>query len=225
MSERVTYAPRAGGGRASPDGRSAHPANQPPVDLPPPKAAAGTGVAESTAQVEAAIEAEANPRAGDDAEQRSDRQLDPVGEPGRELLPRQSSIPTSRRRPPLPRRTSSEPRRGSRSASASASASWIRRPGAPQHHDQAAQPAAVHTVTGAAHHRHDLLDRRRIGRVAQPLVARRATRVELRQHGGRTTAAGGIEQHLGHDPPRVGRSPETAPRRERAPAAKPARRA
>jgi hypothetical protein len=40
----------------------------------------------------------------------------------------QSSIPTSRRRPPLPRRTSSEPRRRSRSASCSASASSIRRP-------------------------------------------------------------------------------------------------
>jgi hypothetical protein len=35
----------------------------------------------------------------------------------------QSSSPTSRRRPPLPRRTSSEPRRGSRSASPRASAS------------------------------------------------------------------------------------------------------
>jgi hypothetical protein len=40
----------------------------------------------------------------------------------------QSSIPASRCRPPLPRRTSSDPCRGSRSASASASASQIRRP-------------------------------------------------------------------------------------------------
>jgi hypothetical protein len=40
----------------------------------------------------------------------------------------QSSMPTSRRRPPLPRRTSSDPRRASRSASASASASQMRRP-------------------------------------------------------------------------------------------------
>ena len=30
-------------------------------------------------------------------------------------------------------------------------------PGPPQHHDQAAQPAAVDPVAGAAHHRHDLL--------------------------------------------------------------------
>jgi hypothetical protein len=40
----------------------------------------------------------------------------------------QSSIPISRRRPPLPRRTRIEPRRRSRSASRSASASSMRRP-------------------------------------------------------------------------------------------------
>ena len=40
----------------------------------------------------------------------------------------QSSMPTSRRRPPLPRRTSTEPRRGSRSASPRARASLIRNP-------------------------------------------------------------------------------------------------
>ena len=40
----------------------------------------------------------------------------------------QSSIPTSRRRPFLPLRTSSAPRLGSRSPSASSSASWIRSP-------------------------------------------------------------------------------------------------
>jgi len=37
-------------------------------------------------------------------------------------------MPTSRRRPPLPERTSTDPRRWSRSCSASASASWTRRP-------------------------------------------------------------------------------------------------
>src|SRR5436309_1072892 len=38
-----------------------------------------------------------------------------------------ASMPTSRRRPPLPRRTSTDPRRGSRSCSLSASAAWTRR--------------------------------------------------------------------------------------------------
>src|SRR5215208_6163629 len=53
--------------------------------------------------------------------------------------------------------------------------------GAPEHDDQAAQAAAVDAVAGVAHHRDDLLDRRRIGGVADPLVARRATSMELRQ--------------------------------------------
>jgi hypothetical protein len=49
--------------------------------------------------------------------------------------------------------------------------------GAPQHDDQAAQAAAVNAVAGAAHDGHDLLDRRRIRRVAHSLVARRAAGV------------------------------------------------
>ena len=44
----------------------------------------------------------------------------------------QASRPTSRRRPPLPRRTSSEPRRPSGSPSASESVSWMRSPARPR---------------------------------------------------------------------------------------------
>jgi hypothetical protein len=47
---------------------------------------------------------------------------------GRSCSQPHSSMPTSRRRPPLPLRTSSEPRRWSRSCSARASASWTRSP-------------------------------------------------------------------------------------------------
>jgi hypothetical protein len=47
----------------------------------------------------------------DDAEQRPDRKLEAKLEPGWSSCEPQSSMPTSRRRPPLPRRTSSEPRR------------------------------------------------------------------------------------------------------------------
>jgi hypothetical protein len=36
----------------------------------------------------------------------------------------------------------------------------------PEHDDQAAQPAAMAPVTGRAHDRDDLLDGRRVGRVA-----------------------------------------------------------
>jgi hypothetical protein len=55
---------------------------------------------------------------------------------------------------------------------------------APEHHDQAAQPAAVHAVAGAAHDGDDLLDRRWVCGIVQPLVARRAASMEVRQRGG-----------------------------------------
>jgi hypothetical protein len=46
--------------------------------------------------------------------------------------------------------------------------------GAPEHDDQSAQAIAVSGLAGFAHHGDDLLDPRRIGRVADPLVSRRA---------------------------------------------------
>jgi hypothetical protein len=52
-------------------------------------------------------------------------------------------------------------------------------PGTPQHHDQPADPIATDTVSGLAHDRDDLLDPRRIGRVAHPLVPRRTAQMEL----------------------------------------------
>ena len=72
--------------------------------------------------------------------------------------------------------------------------------GAPQDHDQPAQAATVRAVAGGAHDGDDLFDLRRIGRVAQALVARRATGVESRQRRGRSTSTGTIELQLGHDP-------------------------
>jgi hypothetical protein len=56
-------------------------------------------------------------------------------------------------------------------------------PGAPEHDDQPAQPPAVHAVAGAAHDCDDLLDRRWVCGVADPLVARRPAGVEVRQRG------------------------------------------
>jgi hypothetical protein len=56
--------------------------------------------------------------------------------------------------------------------------------GAPQDDDQPAQPATVDAVAGAVHHGHDLLDRWRVGRIAHPLVARRAAGMEGRQRRG-----------------------------------------
>jgi hypothetical protein len=50
--------------------------------------------------------------------------------------------------------------------------------GAPEHDDQPTEPLAVGAIAGGAHDRDDLLDGRRIGRVAKSLVARRAPGVE-----------------------------------------------
>ena len=111
----------------------------------------------------------------------------------------QSSMPTSRRRPPLPRRTSTAPRRASRSASASASASLIRKPARQSTAISPRSRRPCRSSPACAHDGDDLLDRRRIGRVAHALVAWRTPGVESGHRGRRSTAAGGIEQHLRHD--------------------------
>ncbi len=91
---------------------------------------------------------------------------DACEEPGASCSQPQASIPISRRRPPLPWRTSSDPRRGSRSGSASESASWMRSPPRQSTTINARTRAAVTVVVGLAHHGDDLLDGRRVGRVA-----------------------------------------------------------
>jgi hypothetical protein len=108
-------------------------------------------------------------------------------------------MPTSRRRPPLPWRTSTDPARGSRSCSVSVSSSWMRSP--VRQHDQGSQAGDVGAAARLADSRHDFLDRGRIGRIAQPLVARRAPGEIAGQGGRRPTAAGGIKRRRhGHGP-------------------------
>ena len=84
----------------------------------------------------------------------------------------QSSMPTSRRRPPLPRRTSTAPRRESRSLSARGERLADPQPGARQHDDQATQALSVGALTGGAHDGDDLFDAGRVCRIAHPVVAR-----------------------------------------------------
>jgi hypothetical protein len=118
------------------------------------------------------------------AEQWSDRQLDAHLEPGGELLPgpvvhadlaAAAALAAAHEQRSAPR---IQVGFGERECLVNPQAS------APEHDDQPAQPAPVDAVAGVAHHRDDLLDRRRIGRVADPLVARRATNMELRQRRG-----------------------------------------
>jgi hypothetical protein len=58
----------------------------------------------------------------------------------------------------------------------------------------------VRPVAGGAHDGDDLFDLRRIGRVAQTLVAWSVTGMESRHRRRRSTSTGTIEQKLGHDP-------------------------
>jgi hypothetical protein len=73
-------------------------------------------------------------------------------------------------------------------------------PCAPQNDDQPAKPAAVWAIAGSAHDGDDLLHLGWISRVAQTLVAWRAAGVESRHRRGRSTSTSRFEQQLGHDP-------------------------
>jgi hypothetical protein len=84
------------------------------------------GLGGDASQLGAGGVARPRPAAGgpvDHAQQRGDRHRHPELEPGTEVVPAHRSMPTSRRRPPLPWRTSIAPSRGSRSCSVTVSAS------------------------------------------------------------------------------------------------------
>jgi hypothetical protein len=109
-----------------------------------------------------------------------------------------SSIPTLRRRPPLPRRTAARRGAGRGLDSVSASASWMRSPARHKTTIDARKATPVGAVSGSGHDGHDLGDRRRISRIALALVAWRAARVDSGHRRRRTAAAGGIEHNLRH---------------------------
>jgi hypothetical protein len=64
--------------------------------------------------------------------------------------------------------------------------------GAPEHHDQRADATAVAIVVGLAHNGHDLIDGRRVGRVALTLVSRGGPGAEARVS---SPASDGARQH------------------------------
>ena len=108
-----------------------------------------------------------------------------------------SSMPSSRRLPPLPLRTSSEPRLGSRSCSVSASASWMRKP-----------PRQSTTISARRRHPWRCSPVRRMtatisstvgGSAGSELafITRRATGVIAQKGRGRAAPTGGIENY-GH---------------------------
>jgi hypothetical protein len=72
--------------------------------------------------------------------------------------------------------------------------------GAPQHHNQSAKPPPVHTVAGDPHDRDDLLDDRRVGRIAHAFVARRTAGMKAGHRCRRAATTSGIKnERSGHE--------------------------
>jgi hypothetical protein len=149
----------------------------------------------------AADQARPRVRPVDDAEQRPIGSSARAASHGRSCSQPLSSIPTSRRRPPFPRRTSSDPRRWSRWCS---ERERLLQPqaGAPEDDDHSAQPEAVMVIARVAHYRHDLVHGRWICRVACPCFLAIARRVAGHRHG-RTAPPRGVQQH-GHRTSSIG---------------------
>jgi hypothetical protein len=127
-------------------------------------------------------------RAVDDAEQRPDRELDSGDQPRSKLLPAPALHSDLAGRPPLPLRTSSDPRRGSRSRSPSSSASWMRSPPGQSTMISArslkpcrSSPASRITATISS----------KLGGIELPLVAGRTSGVVAGHRRGRATPPGG----------------------------------
>jgi hypothetical protein len=104
-----------------------------------------------------------------------------------------SNAPISRRRPPVPGRTTSDSRRRSRSRSPIVSASCARSPPRQSTTINARSLKPCPIVAGLPHHRRDVLHGRRVRGIEPPLVARRATGVATRQRRRRAPPTGGIE--------------------------------
>ena len=131
----------------------------------------------------------------DDAEQRSDGQLGTRCEPRAQVLPAPLvhadfsalaalAVSDQQRTPPGVEVALCECERFVNAQAA-----------APEHNDHRAQPPAVTVTRGVPHDRDDLLDGRWVGRVPDPLVARRATGVIARHRRGRAAPTGGIENY------------------------------
>jgi hypothetical protein len=70
--------------------------------------------------------------------------------------------------------------------------------GTPQDHHQRPQASTVRPITGRAHDCDDLLDPRRIGRIAKALVSRGSPLVVAGHRGRRATMTSSIQQHRFH---------------------------
>jgi hypothetical protein len=72
-------------------------------------------------------------------------------------------------------------------------------PGAPQQNNQSTKSLSVGAIANSTHHRDDLVDGRRVGRVVLALVPRRASAVIARHRRRRAAMTGDIQRHRFHD--------------------------
>ena len=133
---------------------------------------------------------------GDDAEQRSDGELEARVEPWLELLPAPCvhadfaapsafAVADEQRPAPLVEVSFAERERFLDALTCP-----------PEDHDEPSQALPVWAVAGCAHHGDNLLNLRRIGRVTMAFVAGRAPRMKPRHRRRRTTPTGAVEQRL-----------------------------
>jgi hypothetical protein len=135
----------------------------------------------------------------DHAQERADRHCHPEFEPGAEVLP--APRVHADLAPAAALAVADQHRSRARLQVVLGDAERLvdAQPRPPEQHDQGPHAGAVDAVAGLAHDRDDFLDRGRIGRVAQSLVARGAAGEIAGQGHGIATAAGGIEQRHGHE--------------------------
>jgi hypothetical protein len=136
----------------------------------------------------------------DDAEQRTGREYDPRGQPRLELVPT----------PVVHADFATSPALAVADEQRAAPAIEVRlvqgesfidaKTRSPQDDDQPAKPPTVQAVARGPHDRDDLLDGRRVGRVAPPLVGRSMTGMKAGHRCRRPATARGINNdRLGHD--------------------------
>nr|WP_249019304.1 hypothetical protein [Conexibacter sp. S30A1] len=129
-----------------------------------------------------------------DAEERSDRQGLAQLDPWLELVPRPAVHPDLPALAALALTHEDRPTDGVKVCFGERERLADSQAGAPQYDDERTESDPVGIVSRAAHDRDDLLDSRRVRRIAQTLVVRRAALVEAGERGRRQTSASTIQR-------------------------------
>jgi hypothetical protein len=126
----------------------------------------------------------------DDAQQRSDWQIDACGQPRAQVFPAPLVHPDLAAAAALAAADQDRPAPVIEVVLGERKRLLDAQSGTPKHHDHRSQPPPVPVLGGVAYHRDDLIDGGRVSRITDALVARRAARV-IPGHGRRRTAPPG----------------------------------